>query len=179
MVDTADTAKQCVKYIRDKGLGVATFLILKQQEHLAGQAAQKIKTPPGALSCLLGLTCAHPETVCGYGAWHPVMQRGEGRDNRTPETLLKEYHLCSDSDNGGGWLTLLSGRRRAAAVRSGQRDGREAEAGVLLRAAQHSGGAHYGSRRRDRLRSRLRLSQGRHAQGATRRHSYLCAKKQA
>lgn len=52
VVDTADTAKQCVKYIRDKGLGVATFLILKQQEHLAGQAAQKIKTPQGALILL-------------------------------------------------------------------------------------------------------------------------------
>ena len=48
VVDTADTAKQCVKYIRDKGLGVATFLILAQQEGLSKAADGRIDTPEGA-----------------------------------------------------------------------------------------------------------------------------------
>lgn len=48
VVDTTETAQQCVKYIRDKGLGVATFLILKQQQETWGQRlAQRITTPQG------------------------------------------------------------------------------------------------------------------------------------
>ncbi len=51
VVDTADTAKQCVKHIRDKGLGVATFLILQQQAGLARAAAERIVTPEGMKIC--------------------------------------------------------------------------------------------------------------------------------
>lgn len=49
VVDTTETAQQCVKYIRDKGLGVATFLILKQQQETWGQRlTQRITTPQDA-----------------------------------------------------------------------------------------------------------------------------------
>jgi len=45
VVDNTGTAQCCVEMLRRKGLGVATFLILDKQQHLA-KALQERPSPP-------------------------------------------------------------------------------------------------------------------------------------
>lgn len=45
VVDTTSAAQRCVELLRQRQLGVATFLILDKQQHLAGAVKEK-KTPP-------------------------------------------------------------------------------------------------------------------------------------
>ena len=47
VADTA-TAQRCIDLLRRQGLGVATFLMLDKQAHLASQAAQAVQPPEGA-----------------------------------------------------------------------------------------------------------------------------------
>ena len=60
VVDTTATAQCCVEMLRRKGLGVATFLILDKQQHLAKALQEKPTTPEGQYStmhsCLLPLS---------------------------------------------------------------------------------------------------------------------------
>ena len=50
VVDNTATAQCCVEMLRRKGLGVATFLILDKQQHLA-QAVQEKPTAPEGAAC--------------------------------------------------------------------------------------------------------------------------------
>eukprot|EP00983_Pelagomonas_calceolata_P129786 1161635-Pelagomonas_calceolata.AAC.15 len=47
VVETTSDAQRCVEYLRKHNLGVATFLILEKQKHLAAAAAQRVQTPEG------------------------------------------------------------------------------------------------------------------------------------
>lgn len=47
VVDTASDAQKCVEYLRKNQMGVATFLILEKQRHLAAAAGEKVQTPEG------------------------------------------------------------------------------------------------------------------------------------
>jgi chromosome segregation ATPase len=48
VVDDTPTAQRCVELLRRRGLGVATFLLLDKQAHLARRAAEKARPPEGA-----------------------------------------------------------------------------------------------------------------------------------
>ena len=50
VVDNTATAQCCVEMLRRKGLGVATFLILDKQQHLAKALQEKPSAPEGVLS---------------------------------------------------------------------------------------------------------------------------------
>ncbi len=47
VVDTAADAQRCVELLRKGNLGVATFLILEKQAHLASAMAQRVEAPEG------------------------------------------------------------------------------------------------------------------------------------
>jgi hypothetical protein len=47
VVDTTADAQRAVELLRRRQLGVATFLILEKQAHLAGQMREKVAVPPG------------------------------------------------------------------------------------------------------------------------------------
>ena len=47
VVDDTPTAQRCVELLRKRGLGVATFLLLDKQAHLAKRAAEKARPPEG------------------------------------------------------------------------------------------------------------------------------------
>ena len=51
VVDNTTTAQTCVEMLRRKGLGVATFLILDKQQHLANAVQEKLTAPEG-VTCL-------------------------------------------------------------------------------------------------------------------------------
>ena len=46
VADTA-AAQRCVELLRRRGLGVATFLLLDKQAHLARAAAERVSPPKG------------------------------------------------------------------------------------------------------------------------------------
>jgi chromosome segregation ATPase len=48
VVETTEDAQQAVKYLREKSLGLATFIILDKQREHARQAHEKVATPEGA-----------------------------------------------------------------------------------------------------------------------------------
>ena len=48
VVNTTATAQRCVELLRRRQLGVATFLILEKQRHLAAAAQARVQTPEGA-----------------------------------------------------------------------------------------------------------------------------------
>lgn len=48
VVDTTSTAQRCVELLRQRQLGVATFLILEKQQHLAAAMQAKAAAPEGA-----------------------------------------------------------------------------------------------------------------------------------
>ncbi len=52
VVADTPTAQACVDLLRQKRLGVATFLILDKQAHLARKAAEAAATPEGAAPLL-------------------------------------------------------------------------------------------------------------------------------
>jgi len=58
VVDDTPTAQRCVELLRRRGLGVATFLLLDKQAHLARRAAEKARPPEGA-AALLGRVRLH------------------------------------------------------------------------------------------------------------------------
>lgn len=51
VVENTEVAQQCVKLLHDRKLGVATFLMLDKQAHLAAQAAQPVQPPEGENCC--------------------------------------------------------------------------------------------------------------------------------
>ena len=56
VVDSTVTAQKCVELLRRQKLGVATFLILEKQQHLAGQMSKAASPPEGASP---DATCLH------------------------------------------------------------------------------------------------------------------------
>lgn len=48
MVETTEDAQGAVKYLREKSLGLATFIILEKQREHARQAHERVNTPEGA-----------------------------------------------------------------------------------------------------------------------------------
>lgn len=61
VVDNTATAQSCVEMLRCKGLGVATFLILDKQQHLAKALQEKPTAPEGAS---FRLPCHCPALPC-------------------------------------------------------------------------------------------------------------------
>lgn len=53
VVDDTATAQRCVELLRKQALGVATFLLLDKQAHLAAKMAARAAPPEGALRLLL------------------------------------------------------------------------------------------------------------------------------
>ena len=47
VVDSTNTAQRCVDFLRQRNLGVATFLILDKQTHLIEQMNRPVQTPEG------------------------------------------------------------------------------------------------------------------------------------
>ena len=60
VVDDTATAQRCVELLRKQKLGVATFLLLDKQAHLARAASEKV-TPPEGYS--LPLIWSWPEVL--------------------------------------------------------------------------------------------------------------------
>ena len=54
VVDDTPTAQRCVELLRQRKLGVATFLILDKQGHLAQKASEKASPPEGAVPLSVG-----------------------------------------------------------------------------------------------------------------------------
>ena len=50
VVADTGTAQRCIELLRKQGLGVATFLMLDKQAHLATQAGQPVQPPEGSLT---------------------------------------------------------------------------------------------------------------------------------
>lgn len=48
VVEDTGVAQRCVELLRRSGLGVATFLLLDKQAHLAGKLAERVSPPEGA-----------------------------------------------------------------------------------------------------------------------------------
>ena len=65
VVDNTATAQCCVEMLRRKGLGVATFLILDKQQHLAKMVQDKPTAPEGVSAIPLHSTvCLCPAPAC-------------------------------------------------------------------------------------------------------------------
>ena len=47
VVDDTAAAQRCVELLRRNSLGVATFLLLDKQAHLAGRLAERVSPPEG------------------------------------------------------------------------------------------------------------------------------------
>lgn len=45
MVDTVNTAQECIKYLKENDIGQATFIALEKQQRFAQQCQEKIRTP--------------------------------------------------------------------------------------------------------------------------------------
>jgi structural maintenance of chromosome 4 len=45
VVDTVNTATECIKYLRDNDIGRATFIALEKQQRFSRQCQEKIRTP--------------------------------------------------------------------------------------------------------------------------------------
>ena len=56
VVDDTPAAQRCVELLRARKLGVATFLILDKQAHLAQKAVEKV-SPPEGVPQLCGGAC--------------------------------------------------------------------------------------------------------------------------
>ena len=61
VVEDTTAAQRCVELLRKRNLGVATFLLLDKQRHLAKSAAERANPPEGTETChstspLLGCT---------------------------------------------------------------------------------------------------------------------------
>lgn len=54
VVDDTPTAQRCVELLRQRKLGVATFLLLDKQGHLAQKASEKASAPEGAVPLSVG-----------------------------------------------------------------------------------------------------------------------------
>ena len=52
VVETTSAAQRCVELLRQRQLGVATFLILEKQQHLAGAMREKKQPPEGGAPCV-------------------------------------------------------------------------------------------------------------------------------
>ena len=50
VVDDTATAQRCVELLRRNALGVATFLLLDKQAHLAAKLAERVSPPEGTPS---------------------------------------------------------------------------------------------------------------------------------
>ncbi len=66
VVDNTGTAQCCVEMLRRKGLGVATFLILDKQQHLAKALQERPSAPEG--QCIL-------TQICTNNTWTTVHER--------------------------------------------------------------------------------------------------------
>lgn len=69
-VDDTPAAQRCVELLRRRGLGVATFLMLDKQAHLAQRAAQKARPPEGAPR--RSNTLAKSRLLLQHLCWQPV-----------------------------------------------------------------------------------------------------------
>lgn len=65
VVDNTATAQCCVEMLRRKGLGVATFLILDKQQHLA-QAVQEKPTAPEGAACWSLSQCGLHSSIAAH-----------------------------------------------------------------------------------------------------------------
>ena len=61
VVDDTATAQKCVMLLREKGLGVATFLILDKQRHLLKACQEKVQPPEGSNRLFDLLKISHDE----------------------------------------------------------------------------------------------------------------------
>lgn len=61
VIDTTVHAQQCVEHLRKHDLGVATFLILEKQAHLARHVDTKVQTPEGIPRLFDLVKCNRPE----------------------------------------------------------------------------------------------------------------------
>ena len=70
VVDDTPTAQRCVELLRARKLGVATFLILDKQAHLAQKASEKASPPEGdvimhsQIACILSGSSLCSAGVC-------------------------------------------------------------------------------------------------------------------
>ena len=71
VVDTTSAAQRCVELLRQRQLGVATFLILEKQQHLVGATKEKKQAPEGGWVWRAG--CA---AGCWLGGGWPAGQAG-------------------------------------------------------------------------------------------------------
>ena len=61
VVNDTGTAQKCVTLLREKGLGVATFLILDKQKHLIASSQEKVVPPEGSQRLFDLIKVAHDE----------------------------------------------------------------------------------------------------------------------
>ncbi|KAK9829009.1 hypothetical protein WJX72_003379 [[Myrmecia] bisecta] len=114
VVDTTSTAQRCVELLRQRQLGVATFLILEQQQHLA-RSMQEKPTPPEGVPRLFDLVRVRDENlrVAFYYALRDTVVAGDleqasriayGREQRWKRVVTLKGEMINESGtmSGGG-----------------------------------------------------------------------------
>jgi structural maintenance of chromosome 4 len=80
VVDTTSAAQRCVELLRQRQLGVATFLILEKQQHLVGATKEKKQAPEGGLKGGQGVQWGAAwigGLLAGRASWREAGREGE------------------------------------------------------------------------------------------------------
>ena len=129
VVDDTATAQKCVLLLREKGLGVATFLILDKQRHLLRQCQEPASPPEGARRLYDLLDIPHEELrpAFFYAFRNTVVAEdldqasriAYGADKRWRRVVTLDGQLIESSGtiSGGG------GRPRGGRIRTGSAGG--------------------------------------------------------
>lgn len=114
VVDSTADAQTAVEYLRRNNLGVATFLILDKQQHLAA-AAKKAASPPEGVPRLFDLVRCGDERVrvAFYYAMRDTVVASDleqasriayGGDGRWRRVVTLKVCVCVGVGKGGGGL---------------------------------------------------------------------------
>ncbi|KAL4452508.1 hypothetical protein ABPG75_008170 [Micractinium tetrahymenae] len=137
VVETTSAAQRCVELLRQRQLGVATFLILEKQQHLAGPAKEK-KQPPEGVRRLFDLVNCKDEKLrlAFYYAMRDTIVANDldqaariayGQDRRWRRVVTLKGEMINES----GTMTGGGGQPRGGRMRIGK----EAPRSVDQRAA--------------------------------------------
>lgn len=130
VVDSTATAQRCVEFLRQRQLGVATFLILEKQAHLAQHAVPLVKCEDGSLPTPEGVPrlfdlvkCADPKVrLAFYNGLRDTLVANDleqasriayGKDRRWKRVVTVKGELINDNGTmAGGGAKPKGGRMR-------------------------------------------------------------------
>ncbi|EIE19557.1 RecF/RecN/SMC protein [Coccomyxa subellipsoidea C-169] len=125
VVDDTASAQACVELLRSRKLGVATFLILDKQAHLAAKCAQSVSPPEGVQRLFDLVKCSEAalrpaffyalgDTVVAADL-EQASRIAYGRDKRWARVVTVQGEIINDS----GTMTGGGGRARGGRMRLG------------------------------------------------------------